>query len=76
MPEGAIFYRYKELVKHMTKVAYTGIKKAAEKPNAEHTLLKVKDLYKKKLEDLPRQVHLEKRGNDLWDLYNCINKTR
>ncbi|KFY05968.1 hypothetical protein V491_08927 [Pseudogymnoascus sp. VKM F-3775] len=76
VPGGATFYGYKELVKHMTKVAHTGIKKAAEKPNAEHTLPKVKDLYKKKLEDLPRQAHLEKRGNDLWDLYNRINKTR
>ena len=65
VPKGTMFYSYKELVKHITQVAHTGIKKAAEKPNTERTLSRVKDLYKEKLEDLPRKTHLEKRGNDL-----------
>ncbi|KFY06005.1 hypothetical protein V491_08908 [Pseudogymnoascus sp. VKM F-3775] len=52
-PKWAMPYKYEKLVKHMTKVAYEGIKKAVERPNAEYTLPRVKDLYKEKLEALP-----------------------
>ena len=58
-------HKYEKLVKHMTKVAHAGIKKAAEKPNVEHTLSKVKDIYRDKLEALPHQAYIEERGNDL-----------